>query len=130
MVFFLLVQQDPAVDINFGMLALRMFIFLGLVLVLIYLVLRKFLPMLMQPGSMHNRAIKILERVPIDQKRSLLIVEIQEKAYLLGSAEGQVNVLMELDREKLSVKPAADPQKPQGFESILKRTFHKAKANS
>src|SRR5207249_11404596 len=99
--FVLAADATPPQDLNFGMLALRMFFFLGIVLVLIYFILRKVLPFFMQTSTFRHRTVRILERLPVDQKRSLLVVEIQEKFYLLGSAEGQINVLMELDREKM-----------------------------
>jgi flagellar biosynthetic protein FliO len=126
--FFLLAADvTPPQDLNFGMLALRMFFFLGIVLVLIYFVLRKVLPFFMQSTTFRNRTIRIVERVPVDQKRSLLVVEIQERFYLLGSAEGQINVLMELDREKIVAQPAAISNKNKIFDDVIKKAFFKPK---
>jgi len=102
------------------MLMIRMLIFLGIVIALIYIVLRKGLPLLMQAQGIRNRSIKILERVPVDQKRSLLVVEVQERVYLMGSAEGQINVLMELDRDKMDLRTS--PGEKSRFEAILKKT--------
>ncbi len=48
------------------------------------------------------------------------MVEVQDKVYLMGSAEGQVNVLMELDAEKIRTQQAAAKGK---FENVLKKTF-------
>lgn len=123
-----LLQEAPVDDINFGMLILRMFLFLGLVIGLIYFVLRKLLPYLMHLGAYRSQTVKILERTPIDQKRSLLVVEIQEKVYLIGSAEGQINVLMELDREKIGARPALPPKGSGIFDDILKKTLLKSKS--
>jgi flagellar protein FliO/FliZ len=120
------VEQAPE-EINFGMLIVRMLIFLALVVALIYFVLRKLLPSLMRMTAFKNQTIRILERVPIDQKRSMLIVEIQDKVYLVGSAEGQINILMELDPEKLPVKPAMGEKASRGFDQILKKTLLKTK---
>ena len=122
MTVFLLVaaQAQPPEDLDFGMLILRMLIFLGIVLALIYIVLRKGLPLLMQAQGFKNRTIKILERVPVDQKRTLLVVEVQERVYLMGSAEGQINVLMELDRDKMDLRTA--PGEKSRFEAILSKT--------
>ncbi len=126
MFLLLATQVPPPEDLNFGMLALRMFFFLGIVLVLIYFVLRKVLPLLVQTPAFRNRTIRILERMPVDQKRSLLVVEIQERVYLLGSAEGQINVLMELDKDKMNVQPAAG-NKSKAFDDVLKKAFFKPK---
>lgn len=123
---FLAIQQSPE-DLNFGMMFLRMVLFLGLILILIYVVLKKVLPLLIRSQGLRSRTVKILERVPLDQRRSLLVVEVQEKVYLIGSAEGQINVLMELDRDKLASQVTTG-QKASSFEDILKKTLLKSKS--
>jgi flagellar biosynthetic protein FliO len=125
--FVLAAEATPPQDLNFGMLALRMFFFLGIVLVLIYFVLRKLLPFFMQAPAFRQRTVKVIERLAVDQKRSLLVVEIQERFYLLGSAEGQINVLMELDREKMVAQPAAGGNKSKTFDDVIKKAFFKPK---
>src|SRR5207249_7950286 len=95
------------------------------VLVLIYFILRKVLPFFMQTSTFRHRTVRILERLPVDQKRSLLVVEIQEKFYLLGSAEGQINVLMELDREKMVDQPVPGGNKSKTFDDVIKKAFFK-----
>lgn len=117
-------QTEMPQELDFGMMVLRMLIFLGIVLVLIYVVLKKGLPLLVNPSAYGSRAVKVIERIPVDQKRSLLVVEVQDKIYLLGSAEGQVNVLMELDAEKIKSQQAASKG---AFENVLKRTFFQNK---
>lgn len=126
-IFLVAALQQPPEEINFGILILRMLIFLSLVIALIYFLLRKVLPSLMRMTAFKNQTIRILERVPLDQRRSMLVVEIQEKVYLVGSAEGQINILMELDREKLPAKPEIGQKASRGFDEILKKTFLKTK---
>jgi flagellar protein FliO/FliZ len=131
MIFLLQLAQQPGTpdEINFGALFLRMLIFLGLTVLLIVFILRKVLPLLI-PGAQRfsTKTVRVLERVPIDQRKSLLVVEIQEKTYLLGSAEGQINILMELDREKiLSQEPNVSKQ--VSFSEILKKTLSKQKSS-
>ncbi len=70
--FSLLAQTDMPQELDFGMMIVRMLIFLGLVLILIYFVLRKGLPLLVNPSVYGSRAVKILERIPVDQKRTCL----------------------------------------------------------
>jgi len=117
--FLLLIESAPSEDLDFGMMIFRMLIFLGIVLVLIYFVLRKGLPLLIQNPTLKSRAVRILERVPVDQKRSLLVVEVQDRVYLLGSAEGQINVLIELDRDKLEYQKSTQ----KNFGDVLKKTL-------
>jgi flagellar protein FliO/FliZ len=120
-----LLQVTPPEDINFGALFLRMIVFLGLVVLLIVLFLKKVLPLLLPGGQQRTKSIRILERVPIDQRKSLLVVEIQEKVYLVGSAEGQINILMELDPAKI-MAPETVP-KTVSFSDVLKKTFSREK---
>jgi flagellar biogenesis protein FliO len=119
-------QVTPPEDINFGALFLRMILFLGLTVLLIVILLRKVLPLVV-PGAQQSRtkSIRILERVSIDQRKSLLVVEIQEKFYLIGSAEGQINVLMELDPEKILLPETV--AKPASFTEVLKKTLSRDK---
>lgn len=126
-VFVLLaLQEAPVEELNFGMLLLRMMLFLALVVALIWLLLRKFLPMIAQSATFRNRNVQIIERIPVDAKRSLLVVEVQERVYLLGSAEGQINVLMELEKEKMNSRPA--PVTSASFEHVWKRMFLKSRS--
>jgi flagellar protein FliO/FliZ len=120
---FLAVPETPSEEINFGMLILKMIFFLGVVVALIYIILQRVLPLLIHGASFRARSIRILERVPVDQKRSLLVVEIQDKVYLMGSAEGQINILMELDREKLGLKTATEDGSSSRFDQVLKKAF-------
>ena len=129
MIFLLQVVQTTPEDINFGALLLRMVVFLGLTVLLIIFLLRKVLPLVI-PGAQrqhHTKTIKLLERVPIDQRKSLLVVEIQEKYYLIGSAEGQINILMELDREKILREDASIAKPAPSFSEILKKTLSREK---
>jgi len=127
MLAFAFQNVQPPEEIDFGMLLLRTFFFLALVCLLIYFVLRKVLPHLVQIPGIRNRNIKIIERLPLDQKKSLLVVEVQDKAYLLGCSENSINVLMELDREKMEVKPPV-ASGTGGFDSVLKKIAFRSKS--
>jgi len=126
-IFLLAQQTSMPEDMNFGALAFRMLLYLGLVIVLIYFVLPRILRFFVRLPTHQNRTVRILERVPVDQKRNLLVVEVQGKVYLFGSAEGQINVLMELDREKMNLQDPA-PIRSKGFEDVLRKTFLKPKS--
>jgi flagellar protein FliO/FliZ len=122
------VQQPEEID--FGMLLLRTFFFLALVCLLIYFLLRKVLPHLAQMPGLRNRTVKIIERLPLDQKKSLVVVEIQDKAFLLGCSENSINILMELDREKIvEMKPPVTTG-TVSFDSVLKKISFRSKSGS
>src|SRR4029079_16715492 len=93
-------QINGPEEINFGALIVRMLIFLGLILLVIFFLLKRVLPLLIPSAQSKTKNIRILERVQTNQRKSHLIAEIQERVYLLGSADGQINILMELDRQK------------------------------
>ncbi len=122
-------NPPPPDDIDFGMLILRTFLFLGLVLLLIFFLLKKVLPHVAKVSGFHNRNVKILERLPVDAKKSLIVVEVQDKAYLMGCSENAISVLMELDRTKMEVKPVtADPSKVT-FENVFKKIAFRSKSS-
>jgi flagellar protein FliO/FliZ len=122
---------QPPEEIDFGMLLLRTFFFLALVCLLIYFLLRKVLPRVVQMPGIRNRTVKIIERLPLDQKKSLVVVEIQDKAFLLGCSENSINILMELDREKIEIKPpVAAAEGSRSFDSVLKKIAFRSKSGS
>ena len=53
-----------------------------------------------------GKGIKILERLPVDPKRSLMIVGVGERRWLVGMGESEFNTLAELKPEDL---PAGEP---------------------
>ena len=122
-------QINGPEEINFGALILRMLIFLGLILLIIFFLLKRVLPLLVPSAQSRTKSIRILERVQIDQRKSLIIAEIQEKVYLLGSSDGQINILVELDREKILAQSPIAPSKPLSFSDILKRTLSREKSS-
>lgn len=121
---------QPPEEIDFGMLLLRTFFFLALICLLIYFVLRKVLPHVVQMPGFRNRTVKIIERLPLDQKKSLVVVEIQDKAFLLGCSENSINILMELDRDKIEVKPPIAAGGTGSFDSVLKKISFRSKSGS
>ncbi len=47
----------------------------------------------------NKSTMKVIERVPISKDNSLLVVKIEEKFYLLTSAQGKVEIVRELNSE-------------------------------
>ncbi|NMA91950.1 MAG: flagellar biosynthetic protein FliO [Firmicutes bacterium] len=96
------------------LLILKTIVFLGVVGLLAYLVikygLRRF-----QPGSGREH-IKIIQRVPLDLKGgiSLLLVRIGEQVLLLGASQGGITVLQELPADFLD----RDPPDRHGSEPV------------
>lgn len=62
--------------------------------------------------------VKVLERVPLDGRRSLYLVEIGERVLLIGAGEGGApSLLAELDPSEL---PPA-PERPLGMLELMQK---------
>jgi flagellar protein FliO/FliZ len=96
----------------------RMVVALGIVMALIYITLnyglRRFLGMRAPVG---RELLSVLERVPLDSKRSLLVVKAAGEYLLVGAADGGLSLLSKLDaetverlrRERQQPPPATSP---------------------
>jgi len=92
---------------------LRMVFVLALVLCAIYLVVR-FLRRLGRAPAGGESSIKVLASAALGAGRSLHVVSLGSKAYLLGSAEGSVSLIAEVeDREYLDALALRASQGPQ-----------------
>ncbi|KGN03403.1 flagellar biosynthesis protein FliZ [Clostridium novyi A str. 4570] len=49
----------------------------------------------------NGRYMKILDRMPLNKDNSLLVVKIGEKGYVVSSAQGKIDILLELDEEEI-----------------------------
>jgi|SRR5688572_22341856 len=73
--------------------AFQMFLALGCVIALAYLVLHKGLGFILK-RQRSGEMVKVRERVPLDGKNSLYVVEIDNQLLLLASGEGGVQVVL------------------------------------
>jgi flagellar biogenesis protein FliO len=91
---------------------------LGLVIAIIWVVF-KFGAARLLPGSTgpkSGRLIRVVERVFVDQKSTLLVVDVGSDRMLLGIAEGSIRVLKELG----AASPNVDTTRsPAGFRAVL-----------
>jgi flagellar protein FliO/FliZ len=86
-------------DLQFGLMFLRTIMALLFILMLIYISMK-------YGGSklqniQNRRYIKILERVSISKENSLLVVKIGQKAYVMASTNGKVEIISELSQEEI-----------------------------
>ncbi len=87
-------------DYNFWIMLLKIVVFLPLILLLFFITL-KYGGNKLQ-GIQNGRFIKVLERVSLSKENSLIAVKIGEKGYVLTSAAGKVDTLLELSEEELT----------------------------
>jgi len=70
------------------------------------------------PGA--GRRVRVLERVVVDARRSLLLVAVGERVFLIGSGEGgALSLIAEMDHSELPEVEAAPPR--PSFAEVLAR---------
>jgi flagellar protein FliO/FliZ len=98
--------QDGELDL--GWTLARTMVVLGLVVALVYLTLnvglRKLLGIRPVVGA---SVVTVLERVPLDQRRSLFVVEAAGEVLLIGGSDASLSLLSKLDRAEVERLRAA-----------------------
>ncbi|MBI2337204.1 MAG: flagellar biosynthetic protein FliO [Deltaproteobacteria bacterium] len=84
---------------------LKMIFILGLVVMLALIVLKYVFPKLAIHKGFGNSGIQIVGRVPLDAKKSLYVIEVEDKKLLLGASEQQVNLICELPKMDPGSRP-------------------------
>jgi flagellar protein FliO/FliZ len=87
---------------SLGWMLLRTLLLLGAVLAFIYLTLNVGLRRLMglQGATMGRQSVvTVLERVPLDQRRTLFVLKAAEEYLLVGGGEGGLQLLSKLDAQ-------------------------------
>lgn len=89
-------------DLNLGWTLVRTMVVLGMVIALVYLTLnvglRKLLGIRPTAGM---SVVTVLERVPLDQRRSLFVVEAAGEVLLIGGSDNSLALLSKLDRAEV-----------------------------
>ena len=82
---------------------LRTVVMLSAVCLLAYLLLGKLMPKLLQiePPTASRRLLKVVDRLAIDQKRSVMILQLGDEYFLVGAAEQNITLMSKLDAEQL-----------------------------
>ena len=90
----------PGGGTNFVLMILQTLFALGFVCGLAYVIFRWLLPRLgaVRPGG-GGQMVRVVERVGIDVRRSLLVVEVAGRWLLASSSEAGVHLVSELDPE-------------------------------
>lgn len=102
-----------------GPLAKTMFM-LCIVLGLVYLTLHKGLGKLLERQNLGKR-VKVVERVNLDQRRALFLVEIDGKQMLIAAGEGGVTMLKDIDGPPPVATGPGAATGPHGGRSIGER---------
>ncbi|MGC4122562.1 MAG: flagellar biosynthetic protein FliO [Myxococcales bacterium] len=79
----------------------RMVLVLGLVLALVYVSLNWGLRKLMKISPTRHAVVKVHERIPLEAKKTVYLVEAGDEFMLLGAGESEVSFLTRLDAERM-----------------------------
>jgi flagellar biosynthetic protein FliO len=97
---------------------LSVLVSLGVVILIAWLSLRLAGGRLGALGG-RRRAIRVIETAPLGGRRFLHLVEAAGKMLLVGSSDGGISLVAELDPEKIETPPPPPP----GGEGGVKKTF-------
>lgn len=115
------VGQVPGV--GWSSLALS-FLSLGAVCVVAWAVLR----VLAGKGvGRASGAIRVVARCPLEPRRSLYVVEVAGRCFLVGVGDGPMSMLAEVDAQAL---PREAPGEPPRFAAVLGRVLEREKADA
>lgn len=119
--------KDQA-DFDLGWSLVRTIVVLGVVVALAWVTLNVGLRKLMGIGPAAGRRgiISVLERVPLDQKRTLYVVKAGDEVLLLGASDLSVNFLSKLDAK--AVEEAAKPAGQVTLSPFLQKLLGKKEA--
>ncbi|MEQ8273146.1 MAG: flagellar biosynthetic protein FliO [Deltaproteobacteria bacterium] len=86
----------------FGALV-QMVLVLAVVCALAYLLLGKVLPKLMrvQTPTAPHRMLEVVDRLPLDPRRSIMVIKLGERFFLVGATEQGINLLSRLETEEV-----------------------------
>ena len=82
---------------------IRTVVMLSAVCLLAYLLLGKLMPKILQiePPAAQRRLLKVIDRLPIDQKRSVMILQLGDEYFMIGAAEQNITLMSKLDAEQV-----------------------------
>ncbi len=128
LVFHALTEGEPLPDLpdmpSYGFLLLQTVVALILVCVLAYVFLRYGLKWLLprQKGSVN--VMKVIDRLPLDGRRMIYLVEIGKKVLVLAATDGGISKVGELDEEETALlTDRMEQERKTAEESSGKRIF-------
>ncbi len=111
-----------AEDLNLGWTLVRTTVVLAMVVALAWVTLNVGLRRLLgiRPTAGTN-LVSVLERVTLDQKRSLFVVEAAGEILLVGGGDGSLSLISKLDRAEVDKLRAASPSQPIQLSPFLQK---------
>ncbi|MFP2901712.1 flagellar biosynthetic protein FliO, partial [Corallococcus sp. 4LFB] len=119
---------------SLGWVVVRTVALLGAVLAAIYLTLNVGLRRLMGlQGVPVGRAsvVSVMERIPLDQRRTLFVLKAADEYLLVGGGEGGVQLVSKLDRDAVErIRAARPPSSPVSLSPFLQKLLSRRTGGS
>lgn len=119
-----LAAEPGAVEVpgNYGWVLFRMVMMLGIVCVLAYASLRWGLKKWVMPTS-QDGPMEVLARLPIEPRRSLVLVRVGTRVLVVGNSESGMAPLanLSLEEAQMTDESVPDPVAPGEFQAVLQR---------
>lgn len=121
-----LATQAERDERSLGSVAFQTFLALGIVILMVYLTLNYGLRRLMglRPvsGGGKVRLVDVVERVPLDQKKSIYVVKAAGEYLLVGGSDGGLSLISRLDPEAVARLQAQAPApRPPALSPFLQK---------
>ncbi len=114
---------------SYGGLLIKTIVALVIVIGLAWVLLRWGLPKLLPGQSRGHGEIEVLDRQPLDGRRSVVLVKAYGRHLLLGVAEGSVTLLSEIDAEAVADAERRRAARPQrSFADVLREAVKRKPA--
>jgi flagellar biosynthetic protein FliO len=105
-------SEVTVVPTGYGLYLLQTVLALGAVCLLAYVVLRYGAKRLYGAGPRPGKVLTLVERLPLDPRRSIYLVDVAGRQVLLGTSDqGGVTFLTEVEKKE-PVDPSPDPLPP------------------
>ncbi len=114
-----LASDGAAPPSGYGPLLLEMVLVLGGVCLLAWVSLRWGLKRFVAPDRHSSGAMEVLARLPLEPRRSLLVVRVASRCLLLSSSENGVETVAELDSEDALAFAEQTPDR-SSFRDVLR----------
>lgn len=113
--------DEPQEDLDFGWMLVRTIIVLGVVIMLAWFSLNFGLRKLMGLKPMVGGAsvVQVLERVPLDSKHAMFVVQAAGEYLLIGGGEGNLQLISKLAKEDVEKLRGESKSSPTLMQSPL-----------
>ncbi|WBW95418.1 flagellar biosynthetic protein FliO [Oceanirhabdus sp. W0125-5] len=95
-------------------MTIKLVIFLPMILVSIYLIGKIY----SKGDIVKGNKMKVIERLQLSKDNTLLIVKVENKYYLMGSSQGKIEILEELDNKTFSKNDSFNTQGNLNMKSL------------